>query len=176
MDYLWIIIFLKSHSDCTHLLQRIHWWASDVKLQICSDDETNSPSLMTYGLLTFNFWANYSFKFTPLSVIDYISLVQIFKGQISECANHLEISLRKLYNTCTCLSWYHILNLSGTSKTHLRLCIAYISLADHFLAGVREPRTLRPDHESCQYNCSDTLSTVKGKGPFPQHPGLKESA
>ncbi len=29
VDYLWIIV---SHSDGTHPLQSIHWWASDVML------------------------------------------------------------------------------------------------------------------------------------------------
>ncbi len=31
---------LDSHSDGTHSLQRIHWWANDAKfLQICSDED-----------------------------------------------------------------------------------------------------------------------------------------
>ncbi len=44
----WIIVVfisrLDSHSDGTHSLQRVQWWASDVMLflQICSDEETNS--------------------------------------------------------------------------------------------------------------------------------------
>ncbi len=33
-----------SHSDGTHSLQRIHWWASDPNFQICSDEETNSSA------------------------------------------------------------------------------------------------------------------------------------
>ncbi len=37
VDYLWIIVMfliscLDSHSDGTHSLQRIHWWASDVMI------------------------------------------------------------------------------------------------------------------------------------------------
>ncbi len=36
VDYLWIVIIftscLDSHSDGTHSLQKIHWWASDTIL------------------------------------------------------------------------------------------------------------------------------------------------
>ncbi len=36
---------LDFHSDGTHLLQRIHWWASDTKfLKFCSNEETNSST------------------------------------------------------------------------------------------------------------------------------------
>ncbi len=50
--YLWIIVrflisCLNSHSDGTHSLQSIHWWASDVMLifsKICSDEDTNSST------------------------------------------------------------------------------------------------------------------------------------
>ncbi len=39
LNYLWIIVScLDSHSDGTHSLQRIHWWASDGML--------NFPNLM----------------------------------------------------------------------------------------------------------------------------------
>ncbi len=46
VDYCDVFIScLDSHSDGTHSLQRIHWWASDIMLnfsKICSDDETPS--------------------------------------------------------------------------------------------------------------------------------------
>ena len=53
---LWCYIScLDSHSDGTHSLQRIHWWASDVMLHFSkSDEETNSStSWMTCG------WGHY---------------------------------------------------------------------------------------------------------------------
>ncbi len=42
--YLWIIVMflincLEFHSDGTHSLQRIHWWASDVMLNFSKSDE-----------------------------------------------------------------------------------------------------------------------------------------
>ncbi len=43
VDYcnVFISCLLDSHSDGTHSLQRIHWWARDATfLQICSDEET----------------------------------------------------------------------------------------------------------------------------------------
>ncbi len=42
VDYCNVFIScLDSHSDGTHSLQRIHWWARDTTfLQICSDEET----------------------------------------------------------------------------------------------------------------------------------------
>ncbi len=49
-DYLWVtcdvfISCLDSHSDGTHSLQIIHWWASDVMLHLSkSDEETNSST------------------------------------------------------------------------------------------------------------------------------------
>ncbi len=64
----WIIVMFLSavwtHSDGTHSLQRIHWWASDTFLQICSDEETNSSlSWVTLGWTHFQvffiFWVNY---------------------------------------------------------------------------------------------------------------------
>ncbi len=60
--FLWCFIScLSSHSDGTHSLQRIHWWASNTTfLQICSDEETNSStSWMASGWVIF---VNYSFK------------------------------------------------------------------------------------------------------------------
>ncbi len=49
---------LDSHSDGTHSLQRIHWWASDVMLflQFFSNEGTHSStSWMAWGLSTFSF-------------------------------------------------------------------------------------------------------------------------
>ncbi len=46
LAYLWIIVFIRcldTHSDGTHSLQRIHWWASDVML--------NSPNLFRWRLI-----------------------------------------------------------------------------------------------------------------------------
>ncbi len=70
VDYCGVFIScLDSHSDGTHSLQRIHWWASDVMLHFSkSDEETNfSTSSMAWGWVYFhqilNVWVNYSFKF-----------------------------------------------------------------------------------------------------------------
>ncbi len=58
---------LDSHSDGTHWLQRIHRWASDVMLNICSHEETNS-STISDGLrastfsANFHVWVNYFFN------------------------------------------------------------------------------------------------------------------
>ncbi len=52
VDYCDVFIScLDSHSDGTHSLQRIHWWASDGMLHFSkSDEETNSsPSWMPWG-------------------------------------------------------------------------------------------------------------------------------
>ncbi len=43
VDYYYV--FTSSHSDGTHSLQSIHWWASDVMLHFSkSDEETNSST------------------------------------------------------------------------------------------------------------------------------------
>ncbi len=62
--YLWIVVMfylLFVHSDGTHSVQRIHWWASDGLLQFFkSDEEANSStSLMAWGWVHFHFWVNY---------------------------------------------------------------------------------------------------------------------
>ncbi len=69
VDYCDVFIScLDSHSDGTHSLQRIHWWASDGMLHSSkSDEETNSStSWMAWRLSTFSenthFWVNYSFN------------------------------------------------------------------------------------------------------------------
>ncbi len=80
VDYCDVFIScLDSHSDGTHSLLRIHYWASDVMLhnatflQICSHEETNaSTSWMTWGWLQFQlfffFGVNCSFKSGVMSV------------------------------------------------------------------------------------------------------------
>ncbi len=40
---------LDSHSDGTHSLQRIHWWASHVMLHFSKSDEEKNSSRMTWG-------------------------------------------------------------------------------------------------------------------------------
>ncbi len=66
-SYLWIILmFLSavcfySHSDGTHPLQRIHWWATDVMLN--SDEETiHISSWMAWGWVNFHILMNYCFN------------------------------------------------------------------------------------------------------------------
>ncbi len=63
------ISYLDSHSEGTHSLQRIHWWASDVKLFfffMSSDEETLIYILHLYrwSKLSANvhFWMTYSFN------------------------------------------------------------------------------------------------------------------
>ncbi len=56
---------LDSHSDGTHSLQRIHWWASDVILNYSkSDEESNSSTYwMAWGRVHFQqIFSYYSFK------------------------------------------------------------------------------------------------------------------
>ncbi len=55
---------LDSHSDGTHSLQRIHWWASDIMQHFSkSDKETNSfTSLMNWGWVNFTFLGELSLQ------------------------------------------------------------------------------------------------------------------
>ncbi len=52
-----LISWLDSHSDGTHSLQMIHWWANDIMLHFSkSDEETNSStSWMAWGWVHFQF-------------------------------------------------------------------------------------------------------------------------
>ncbi len=64
VDYCDVFIScLDSHSDGTHSLQRIHWWASDAMLHFSKWRNKviyilNVPSKLS----KFSFWVNYSFK------------------------------------------------------------------------------------------------------------------
>ncbi len=63
VDYCGVFIScLDSHSDGTHSLQRIHWWASDNAefLQICFHEETNHI-LDGLRVIKFSFWVHCSF-------------------------------------------------------------------------------------------------------------------
>ncbi len=55
---------LDSHSDGTHSLQRIHWWASDIMLHFSKSDKKNSNS-STFWMSTFSanlhLWVIYFF-------------------------------------------------------------------------------------------------------------------
>ncbi len=56
---------LDSHSDGIHLLQRIHWWASDVMVNVSkkiSHEQTNASTFSA----NLQFWVNYSFNAVDL--------------------------------------------------------------------------------------------------------------
>ncbi len=69
-DVDWWTVFISSHTDGTHSLQRIHWWASDGMLNFSkSDEETNKKNILNglrvkgeVSFLFFVFGVNYSFK------------------------------------------------------------------------------------------------------------------
>ncbi len=80
MDYCNVFIScLDSHSDGTHSLQSIHWWASDVML-IFSKSVLMKKKLIyiLHGLrvsicsANVNFWVNYSFKTLKENVVAFI--------------------------------------------------------------------------------------------------------
>ncbi len=63
-------VFISSHSDGTHPLQRIHWWASDVMPNFSKSVLINKQTHLHLGwpagrvlLSKFSFWANYCFNF-----------------------------------------------------------------------------------------------------------------
>ncbi len=69
MDYCDVFIScFDSHSDGTHSLQRIHWWASDVMLHFSKSVliKKQQESWMVWGWVkssaNLHFWWNYSFK------------------------------------------------------------------------------------------------------------------
>ncbi len=55
VDYCDVFIScLDSHSDGTHPLQSIYWWASDVMLHFSkSDEETNSSTSQDFSKMAF---------------------------------------------------------------------------------------------------------------------------
>ncbi len=70
---LWIIVIffisrLDSHSDGTHSLQRIHWWASDIMLHFFKSVQMKKQTPLHFGWpegkfwVNINLWMNDSFK------------------------------------------------------------------------------------------------------------------
>ncbi len=69
MDLFLINTCFSLHSDGTHSLQRIHWWASDVMLHFSKSFPMKKQThlhWMAWGWIHFlqikNFWVNYSFS------------------------------------------------------------------------------------------------------------------
>ncbi len=67
------ISWLDSHSDGTHSLQRIHWWAIDAMLNFSKSFLMKKQTQLhfwwaegKYIFINFHFWANNSFKFWPV--------------------------------------------------------------------------------------------------------------
>ncbi len=62
VDYLWIIVMFFiyfTHSDGTHSLQRIHWWATDVMLNISKSVLMKKQTHLHCGFISLIFqWAN----------------------------------------------------------------------------------------------------------------------
>ncbi len=84
VDYCDVFIScLDSHSDGTHSLQRIHWCASDVMLNICSEEETNSSTLwMSWGWVhfsaNFHFWLKFPFKCFETLIFELILIKVLY--------------------------------------------------------------------------------------------------
>ncbi len=83
---------LDSHSDGTHSLQRIHWWAGDGMLhffQICSDEETkSSTSSMAWGWVhfrKFHFWWTVPLKSWLRRPFKLISLTHPLCHRVCKC-------------------------------------------------------------------------------------------
>ncbi len=82
---LWIIVFLTAvwtHSDGTHSLQRIHWWASDVMLDfsktVLMKKQTHRRLRWPQCKYIFSkvwFWVNYFFNFAVLFIYFWLKLI-----------------------------------------------------------------------------------------------------
>ncbi len=107
--------FYQSHSDGTHSLQRIHWWASDVMLNF-SDEETNSfTSWMTWG------WVHFQQIFIFWWIIRLIS--------------PSEGLLR--YSKAVLIYMHHFIYL-GREKEHYKRCTKHFQPAQNLLMPMHE--------------------------------------
>ncbi len=67
VDYCDVFIScLDSHSDGTHSLQSIHWWASDVMLHFSKSDEKTNPSINDFDI-----FLNKGIRVSPFSAHFY---------------------------------------------------------------------------------------------------------
>ncbi len=77
-------ICLDTYSDGTHSLQRIHWWASVVMLNLTKSVPIKKQTHLYLGwpegeyiFMNVNFWMNYSFNPQPVLGV-YMTPVDIF--------------------------------------------------------------------------------------------------
>ncbi len=107
MDYCDVFIScLDSHSDGTHSLQRIHWWASDVMLHFSKRNKLMSflDGLRVNRFLpNFHFGMNYSFKFHMNAQRHTLQMgIQLCKKvHIEDLSDHL---LREIISQSQCIS------------------------------------------------------------------------
>ncbi len=106
VDYLWIIVMflfscLDSHSDGTHSLQRIHWWATVMNCYISpKSDEETWPEGEKYIQWMFLFWVNYSFNMHSCIVL----AVKTSRNQVGNY-KHVNSSILTIIlktNSCCC--------------------------------------------------------------------------
>ncbi len=157
VDYCDVFITVWTHSDGTHSLQSIHWWASDVMLHFSKSDEEETNSSTSWGWAHFRylcFWLNYSFKTVfqpgqagasgltadisqnPFKTSKTVQLVKIrsHKGLLV-CSEHPE-SLNAVHLQQLMISWELTLafcsvssEAARSSTSSLRLCFSFSSLA-----------------------------------------------
>ncbi len=101
--YFYLLLTVLIHSDGTHSLQWIHWWASDRMLHFSKfDEETNSYILdglkMSNLSANFHFWVDYSFK-DDLNIVFYLRKTAVFSLEVVKllCRNRNEYQSGSLW-------------------------------------------------------------------------------
>ncbi len=77
---------MDSHSDGTHSLQMIHWWACDVMLNFSKSVLTKNQTHIwgwVHFQKSFEFWVNYSFNYDLPISYDSVNI------WISTCVSHI---------------------------------------------------------------------------------------
>ncbi len=112
VDYCDVFIScLDSHSDGTHSLQRIHWWATDVMIHFSKSETNSSTSWMAWGWV--NFQQNFIFGWTisltlillcfcfnnlfNIFIFDSPRIFEVEKGILNVKGNNLLFSIWKYF-------------------------------------------------------------------------------
>ncbi len=105
VDYCDVFIScLDSHSDGTHSLQRIHCWASDVKLNFSNSVLMKKQThLHLRGPANFHFWVNHSFESLTNKFLVYVLFAVSKLYYIPHCSPDICF--------CICPHW-------STTNTH----------------------------------------------------------
>ncbi len=163
MDYCDVFIScLDSHSDGTHSLQRIHWWASNAKLHFYKSkntkkhEETNSSTyLMAWVFTSVNvhFGVNYYFKALVAKCI-YTALY----SSVCAIVHKRHVSVVLCLHSSTTLQMYNR-HVTGQCEHFLHYYVWTLQI----ICISRPPYVTKMNKSVFKYGCIEAISITRSK-------------